>query len=447
MPPTPRNAEPLAAAGIGVAEAPDDAATGHLGAWAVENARLLPAGAEALAATEAGAIAAVDLAVRWRSAAACHEDHLVAALDLNAAGLPAILAPLVRDAATGDRLPLGPATGTFVPAEDPALRLRLPARAFNPRRSGIHARTGRFYPRRFIAGHGGIAAGDRRPFRVTEAGDPMTVDLNHPLGGHAPDLSARPLAAWRPPDGAGDAVDAGGAVTGLLDRGPGLQARWRDRPTDFWADAPFRREAAGPDAEFYREPRLVNHLDTAALAQVAGLYARLLPKNGRILDLMSSWVSHLDPALAPASVTGLGMNAAELDANPLLAARVVHDLNAEPALPFPDQRFDAVVCTVSVEYLTRPFEVFAEAARVLRPGGRFVVTFSDRWFPPKVVRIWTELHDFERMGLVLEYFLAAERFSALATWSLRGLPRPADDPYAARLSHSDPVFAVWGERA
>jgi SAM-dependent methyltransferase len=77
----------------------------------------------------------------------------------------------------------------------------------------------------------------------------------------------------------------------------------------------------------------------------------------------------------------------------------------EPRLPFPDGTFDAVLCNVSVEYLVRPFQVFAEVARVLKTGGLFVQTFSNRWFPPKVVKIWPELHEFERLGLVLEYFL------------------------------------------
>ncbi len=98
-----------------------------------------------------------------------------------------------------------------------------------------------------------------------------------------------------------------------------------------------------------------------------------------------------------------------------------------------NNRFDAVVCTVSVEYLIKPVEVFAEVKRILKPGGRFIVTFSNRWFPPKVVRVWEGIHEFERMGLVLEYFLLAGGFSNLETWSLRGLPRPLDDKYAGQI--------------
>lgn len=223
-----------------------------------------------------------------------------------------------------------------------------------------------------------------------------------------------------------------------------MQTRWRDIPTDFWSDLPFGRTDPGPDARFYRTARLVDHLDRAAIGEISALYGRLLPRGGRLLDLMASWHSHLPPELEPALVAGLGLNAEELAANPQLQEHQVHDLNEDPILPYPDAGFDAVVCTVSVEYLTRPVEVFAEVARVLRPGGCFVVTFSNRWFPPKVVRIWEGIHELERPGLVLEYFLKSGRFEDLHTWSLRGLPRPEDDKYANQLALADPVYAVWG---
>jgi SAM-dependent methyltransferase len=125
---------------------------------------------------------------------------------------------------------------------------------------------------------------------------------------------------------------------------------------------------------------------------------------------------------------------------------VVHDLNADTRLPFETNNFDAVVNTASVEYLIEPLTVFREVARILRPGGYFIVTFSNRWFPTKAIRIWQELHEFERMGLVLEYFLRAGGFTDLQTYSLRGLPRPHDDKYFPDLRFSDPVYAVWGRK-
>jgi SAM-dependent methyltransferase len=165
-----------------------------------------------------------------------------------------------------------------------------------------------------------------------------------------------------------------------------------------------------------------------------------------VLDLMASWESHLPAEHGLGEICGLGMNAEELAANPLFAGHRVHDLNLNPDLPYEDASFDAVICSLSVEYLVKPFEVFAEVARVLRAGGRFIVTFSNRWFPPKAIRAWDGMHEFERPGLVLEYFLRDGHFDALETWSMRGLPRPADDKYADRFGVSDPVYAVWGSR-
>jgi SAM-dependent methyltransferase len=226
-----------------------------------------------------------------------------------------------------------------------------------------------------------------------------------------------------------------------------MQARWRGQPTDFWHDQPFARMADEPDAGFYAMPRLVSHVDKTASSQIAQLYGHLLPQGGRVLDLMASWESHLPAGHGLGEIVGLGLNAEELEANPLFAEWLVHDLNLDPTLPYGDGEFDAVICSLSVEYLTQPFAVYAEVARVLRPGGRFVVTFSNRWFPPKVVRVWEGVHEFERPGLVLAYFLRDGLFDGLETWSIRGLPRPSDDKYARQYADSDPVFAVWGSRS
>jgi len=122
-------------------------------------------------------------------------------------------------------------------------------------------------------------------------------------------------------------------------------------------------------------------------------------------------------------------------------------LNRAPALPLADAGFDLAVCTVSVEYLVDPVAVFREVGRVLRPGAVFAVVCSERWFPPKVIRVWRELHPFERMGLVLAWLRQAGGFEGLHTESVRGLPRPPDDRYAGRLAFADPVHAVWGRAA
>jgi len=144
---------------------------------------------------------------------------------------------------------------------------------------------------------------------------------------------------------------------------------------DGFPDGFFARADEAPDSRFYDEVRLVTHIDDRAIAAVGDLY-RELGVDGDVLDIMASWVSHFTQR--PQSLTVLGMNEHELTRNPMATARVVHDLNAEPALPFADAMFDAVVCCVSVDYLVQPVAVFREVGRVLRPGGVLVCTFSNQ---------------------------------------------------------------------
>jgi len=209
----------------------------------------------------------------------------------------------------------------------------------------------------------------------------------------------------------------------------------------------FARQDDGEDARFYQVERLVPHLDSLALGTVERLIGALIHEESpAILDLMASWDSHLPATLRPARVVGLGLNENELAHNERLTGRVLHDLNRNPALPFDSGEFDAVLCTVSVDYLTRPSEVLGEAGRVLRPGGLLLVIFSNRYFPEKVVRIWRDSSETERILLVEDYLQAAGCFTRPRTWISQGKPRPADDKYADLGIPSDPVYAVFAER-
>ncbi len=181
-----------------------------------------------------------------------------------------------------------------------------------------------------------------------------------------------------------------------------------------------------------------------AIKQVKSIYSTLLSSGNNLLDLMSSWVSHIPNTLTDCQVTGLGLNKEELKVNKLLSNFIVHDLNKDPALPFTDNEFDAVICTASIEYLIQPIKVVAEIARVIKPGGIFVTTFSNRWFPGKEILPWSDMHHFERFGLVLDYFIKTEAFENLHTESVRGLLRPLDDRHIGKTKISDPIFAVWG---
>ena len=196
--------------------------------------------------------------------------------------------------------------------------------------------------------------------------------------------------------------------------------------------AAFNKADAAPDADFYEHPRFVTHIDEAAIAAVTAIYNSTLPPGGDILDLMSSWVSHLPPAHNYRSVTGLGMNAAELAANPKLTAHIVHDLNASPALPFADAAFDAAAICVSVQYLQRPVEVFTDIRRVLRPDAPFIVTFSNRCFPTKAVAIWQELNGADQQRLVGAYMRAA----GFANLTAKAAIPPYGDPLWAVIGHA-----------
>jgi len=165
----------------------------------------------------------------------------------------------------------------------------------------------------------------------------------------------------------------------------------------------FRRLDESSDAEFYAVPRLVTHIDDATIAALTALYRERIPANGAVLDLMSSWVSHLPDDVSYGRVAGLGMNAEELARNPRLTERIVQDLNLTPRLPWDDGTFDVVGNAVSVQYLIRPVEVFAEARRVLRPGGLHVVATSHRMFPTKAIAAWHALEPADRLRLVCRY--------------------------------------------
>jgi len=203
---------------------------------------------------------------------------------------------------------------------------------------------------------------------------------------------------------------------------------------DHWPPGFFDRVDPGDDADFYAFPRFVTHIDDRAIHAVRELYDKLGVPGGRVLDLMASWVSHLSRR-PDGGLVVLGLNHAELSANDLAEERVLHDLNLDPHLPFPDAAFDAVTCCVSVDYLVRPVEVLREAARVLRPGGVVVLTFSNRCFPTKAIRGWLETDDEGHVEIVRQYLEDAGGFGPVSV-ELR----------AEGDAFRDPLYGVWARR-
>ncbi len=396
--------------------------------------------------------ASAEFFVRWRSGNATHRDwHYFPKLNPWRDFMPGDLGERLQDESGGlVEVPIAP--GDAIPVSESAHHCELSGatvqQAFQRRR--LHGPfSGRFYPRGVLApvnGAGTVYSQELEPFRVLSVdADRVAVDLGHPLAGY-------PLTVGgRIGERLGVKEERGGSchdiVADITAGGPGMQCPLPTGGVDYGQADNFAREDTADDEVFYAQPRMVQHIDSQARQFINRVYRRVVQPGDRVLDLMSSWVSHLDGVPSSVTTTGLGMNRAELAANPELHDYIVHDLNRTPRLPWENAEFDVAVCTVSVEYLTQPYQVFAEVARVLRPGGRFVVTFSDRWFPPKAIRLWSRLHPFERMGLVLDYFRCSETFTALGTESWVGWPRPEDDKYYGRLLDSDPVFAVWGERS
>lgn len=195
----------------------------------------------------------------------------------------------------------------------------------------------------------------------------------------------------------------------------------------------FRRLDDSDDELFYLTPRLVVHIDDAAIRTVGEIYLSRLPRGGAILDLMSSWRSHLPPELMPSRVVGLGLNRSEMEDNPALTEIVTHNLNRAPQLPFEDASFDGVVLTVSVQYLIHPLEVSAEVGRVLKSGAPFIVTFSNRMFPTKAVAIWANASEQQRVDLVGYYFTHSAAFEKIEL-----IDRSSGE--------TDPLWAVLGYR-
>lgn len=208
---------------------------------------------------------------------------------------------------------------------------------------------------------------------------------------------------------------------------PTWPTRWPFSANDFSRLDPNR------DSLFYTQPRIgIFHIDEFAVRALTRYYANVLPPDAHVLDLCSSWVSHLPDKYQPASLTIVGLNKEELDANAAATSRVVQDLNQNPILPFADNSFDVITNVVSVDYMTRPLELFSEMGRVLRPGGRAIMSFSNRCFPTKVVQVWSRTSDLEHVYIVGCYFHFCGKFNAPSARDLK----------PGVFGFSDPMFVV-----
>ena len=300
---------------------------------------------------------------------------------------------------------------------------------------------GRFYPQGLLQGVVGVYAASTLPCRYLgiDKGQLM-FDLNHPLAGHDLRFSAKILAIQA------QIKERGGRCEDWLEKissnGPGMQEPSVRVRTRYIGDDGFTRRDDRPDSHFYQQPRMVHHLDSTCRQEISKQYAKLIRPGSKVLDLMGSWHSHLPEDLSLAGLSVLGMNMEELQRNSRANELLLQDLNLTPRLPMPSEMTDAVICTASIEYLIKPQEVMAEAARILKPGGVIAIAFSNRWFPHKVTAYWEDLHEFERLGMVAQLIQESNEFAEICTLTRRGAPRPDDDPHF-QYPFSDPVFMVW----
>ena len=386
--------------------------------------------------------------LKWKSDFAAHTDGYQASrVNVWRDLLPPVLLEELMGKEAGDRLQVTLEEGHGFSAFTDRNLIEVKNSRFDQRfREGVitEPRLGRFYPKGVLGGFPDIFKANVQPFRcVGLSNGNMTVDFNHPLAGKKLQLSVVVGKVSQKDEERGGTSNDWMEV---ISTGPGMQARWQNSQTDYFSDNNFGRSDEQDDTVFYSSPRFVHHIDETAREMVTNTYERFLNHGVRVLDLMSSWESHLPARVNYGQVVGLGLNEDELKRNRQLDEYRVQNLNVKPKLPYPSNHFDIVVNTVSVEYLIDPLKVFEEVNRVLKPNGYFVVTFSNRWFPTKAIKVWSELHEFERMGLVMEYFLRSGGFKDLQTYSFRGLPRPHDDSYFPELLFSDPVYAVWGRK-
>ena len=265
---------------------------------------------------------------------------------------------------------------------------------------------------------------DYTPFRlISKDGDDFVADKNHPLAKYYLTLTAKKIAHKLNEHATPENTKKRQRHIGKLisARGPGMQAPFEYGDPTFFKDYPFKRSNS--------LPLLKPHLDQIAVEQIEALYSQLLPAHSKVLDLMSNQSSYLADDFATGLLTGIGHNEEALNINQRLDTYIQQNLNENVKLPFEGNNFDDAICTVGIEYLTNPLAIMLEIARVVDKGGKFIITFSDNSVS-NATTLWGQLHPFERMQLVLEYFRVTNAFTNINTFSKRGAPRPWDDKQA-----------------
>ena len=362
-----------------------------------------------------------------------------------ATGWPEILARPLKQAFTGKAQSLELEPGTLLPAWQADWVREIPTSDFSnlcATRHGARPALGRYYPRECYGQIGNDIPADAWGRVIQLEPDRILADFNHPL-------SDRPLRLeLQPGSMPASALASPRSLWHWLHLpGPGIQDRLPTTETDFWNDQPYQRRNTGNDADFFRKPSLTPFWDRTALTEVSRLYHQMIRPGSRVLDLMAGVHSPLQEAgIEGLEIHCAGLNAIELEHNPVCRHRRVLDVNRIHSLPWPDRSFDALLIHAAIEYVCNPEQLFDEIHRILKPGGRLIISFSDHFLREKVIRIWEQLTLYERPGLVLAWLRRQGGFANFASYSLCGRARPADDPRYGQRKDSYPVIAVWADR-
>ncbi len=390
-------------------------------------------------------LASIEYTLRWNDGRTSFEEwYLARKVNVWRDIFPDGLEEALTGKQLGETVTVGYEPGKAVPPASDSKILHLPLSEFHPRSVAgrcVKPALGRFYPQGLLCGLPRVYPSTVVPFRILEKDDKgLTVDCNHPLSRRSLELEARIVQLED------KRSDTGGHLFHWMEEignwGPGMQSDLPGVRTDFQEESFYERTDGAPDTEFYDQARMIGHVDAQASRNLQTLYTRFLTPGARVLDLMSSVQSHL-PSDKDLHVTGVGLNAEEMQQNPLLAAYMRHDLNLNPDFPGEMGSYDAAVCSLSFEYLTQPVAVLQRVRELLRPGGQLLIGVSNRWFPTKAINGWMDMHEFERIGYILDCVRGAGFAEKAEACSMRNDWRSTDDPHFWETRGiSDPVYVV-----
>ena len=400
---------------------------------------------------EKNSIIDASAAIHWQTRDCCFSDwRFLPNINLWRDYLPFEIESQLQGQSLGAVVKHSYQAGELVESYQKSLIRNVGVKQFQPEQTTllpITPQTGRFYPKDFFSAVDGIYQGNKFPCRLIQADSAtMTIDLNHPLADKPLDVEFRIERIKK------SLAERGGRCNDipslLCDYGPGMQAKLEGCETELCHQQTFSRIDETDDSAFFSTASLTPFWDRSALSIVSSLYDDLLTDGMHVVDLMAGAHSPLQNCKVKlSSLSCAGLNRQELKANPICTQCDQINVNHFDALSiYQNAQFDAVLIHAAIEYVTQPAHLMSQIARILKPGGRIIISFSNRSVAAKAVQIWHELHEFERPALVLEYLQKTDAFTRLNSFSMRGLFRPEDDKLADKLPYSDPVYAVWAER-